>query len=130
MDGLKTDEDLLRLNMVLEEMAVNAYRRDVRRCSDPEIAKVLLELAEDEAGHAGMFLEAIYRIKKNFSSGQDALSVFSLAVDRGKKRLGRPWLEMAMSGVIGAIHVTFGAVAMSAASGAVQPTWEEMWHLL
>ena len=120
MEGLKTKEDLLRLNMVLEEMAVNSYRKDSRRCPDPEIAQVLSELMEDESHHAEMFLEAIYRIKKE-PDGHDALSVFSAAMEKGKKRLSRPWLEMAMSGIIGAIHVTFGAVAMSAAAGAVQP---------
>ena len=120
MEGLKNDEDLLRLNMVLEEMAVNAYRQDARKCPYPTISKVLTEIMEDEANHARMFLEAIYRIKKEPSTGEDALSVFSMALDKGKKRLSRPWLEMAMSGIIGAIHVTFGAVAMSAAAGAVQ----------
>ncbi len=121
MEGLKSEEDLLRLNMVLEETAANAYRRDARRCSDPEISQVLLHLMEDELNHASMFLEAIYRIRKDTHAGEDALSVFSVALERGKKTLSRPWLEMAMSGVIGAIHVTFGAVAMSAAAGAVQP---------
>ncbi len=120
VDEMETDEDLLRLNIILEDMAVNAYRQDAVASPDPDTAQLLEKIMMDEAEHSQRFLQALFRIKEaREGEEEDALGVFTAAMEKGKKRLHRPWLEMLMSGVIGAIHVTFGAVAMAAAAGAV-----------
>ncbi len=120
VNEMKTDGDLLRLNIVLEDMAVQAYRQDAVACPDPEIEQVLERIMTDEMDHSQRFLDALYQIKgREVDRDEDPLAVFDVALDKGVKRLGRPWLEMLMSGVIGAIHVTFGAVAMAAAAGAL-----------
>jgi formate/nitrite transporter FocA (FNT family)/bacterioferritin (cytochrome b1) len=116
---METDEDLLRLNIVLENMAANDYRQDAMACPYPEISETLKEIMSDEEGHSQRFLDILYKLKGD-TKEEDALSVFTTAMEKGKKRLARPWLEMFMSGVIGAIHVTFGTVAMAAGAGAVE----------
>ena len=118
VDEMKTDEDLLRLNIVLENMAINSYQTDVMACPDPEIAQILERIMMDEDEHSRRFLEILFKLREQRQEEIDALSVFTVAMEKGKKRLARSWLEMFMSGVIGAIHVTFGAVAMAAAAGA------------
>ncbi len=120
VDEMETDEDLLRLNIVLEDMAVNSYRQDAVASPDEDTAQLLEKIMMDEAEHSQRFLQALFRIKEaREKEEEDALGVFTAAMEKGMKRLHRPWLEMFMSGVIGAIHVTFGAVAMAAAAGAV-----------
>lgn len=122
MGEMKTEGDLLRLDIVLEDMAVQAYRQDAMGCTEPEIKQALEHIMADEMDHSQRFLSALYQIKgREGEREEDPLAVFDLALERGIKRLERPWLEMLMSGVIGAIHVTFGAVAMAAAAGALAP---------
>ncbi len=123
VDEMKTDGDLLRLNTVLEDIAVQAYRQDAMGCPDPEIRQALEQIMADEMDHSQRFLDALYHIKgREEDKDEDPLAVFDLALEKGINRLGRPWLEMLMSGVIGAIHVTFGAVAMASAAGALDST--------
>ncbi len=119
VDEMKTDEDLLRLNIILENMAVNSYREDIVGSPDEETKKVLEQILLDEIEHSQNFLQFLFKLKEQHVEESDALSVFTTAMEKGKKRLMRPWLEMLMSGIIGAIHVTFGAIAMAAAAGAV-----------
>ncbi len=115
---MKTDEDILRLNIVLENMAIDAYREDAISSPDEETAQMLERIMLDEVEHSQHFLNFLFKLKEEHKEEHDALSVFITAMETGKKRLLRPWLEMFMSGIIGAIHVTFGAVAMAAAAGA------------
>ncbi len=120
VEEMKTDEDLLRLNIILEDMAVNSYRQDSMASPDTETAMVLERIMVDEAEHSQRFLRALFQLREQHRNDEeDALTVFTTAMEKGIKRLARPWLEMFMSGVIGALHVTFGAVAMAAAAGAV-----------
>jgi formate/nitrite transporter FocA (FNT family)/rubrerythrin len=123
VDEMKTDGDLLRLNIILEDMAVQTYRQDAMGCPNPEIEQALERIMADEMDHSQRFLGALYHMKgREGDREEDPLAVFDVALSKGIKRLGRPWLEMLMSGVIGAIHVTFGAVAMAAAAGALDST--------
>jgi len=119
VDEMKTDEDLLRLNIILENMAVSSYREDAVSSPDEETKRILEQIMLDEIEHSQTFLQFLFKLRELHKEESDALSVFTTAMEKGKKRLMRPWLEMLMSGVIGAIHVTFGAVAMAAAAGAV-----------
>jgi len=119
VDEMKTDEDLLRLNIILENMAVSSYREDAVGAPDEETKKILEQIMLDEIEHSQNFLQFLFKLKELHKEESDALSVFTTAMEKGKKRLMRPWLEMLMSGVIGALHVTFGAVAMAVAAGAV-----------
>ncbi|BAT72141.1 formate uptake permease [Thermosulfidibacter takaii ABI70S6] len=116
---MKTDEDILRLNIILEDQAFNSYKEDALFVEDPSIAKILENIMKDEASHSERFMKALQMLKGEKEEEEESpLLVFQRAVEKGIKRLSRPWLEMFMSGVIGAVHVTFGAVAMAAAAGA------------
>ncbi|RLD98799.1 MAG: hypothetical protein DRI92_03355 [Aquificota bacterium] len=120
VEEMRTDEDLLRLNIILEDMAVNSYRQDAMASPDAETTQVLEKIMVDEAEHSQRFLQALFQLRERHKDEEgDALAVFTVAMEKGIKRLARPWLEMFTSGVIGALHVTFGAVAMAAAAGAV-----------
>ena len=120
VDSMKTDEDILRLNVILENKAFNTYKEDAFLAEDPQIAQLLEGIMKDEKEHIQLFTQALMTLRKEEPEDEEGpLLVFQKAVDAGIKRLSRPWLEMFMSGVIGAIHVTFGAVAMASAAGAV-----------
>ena len=120
VDSMKTDEDVLRLNIILEDQAFNSYKEDSLFADVPEVAEVLEEIMKDEAEHAERFMKALFQLKSFAKEEEEgAFLVFQRAVEAGIKRLARPWLEMFMSGIIGSIHVTFGALAMAAASGAL-----------
>ena len=120
VDSMRTDEDILRLNIILEDKAFNTYKDDLLSVDDPEVAAILEEIMKDEAEHSERFMRALFQLKSAEKDEEEGpFLVFQRAVETGIRRLSRPWLEMFMSGIIGAIHVTFGAVAMAAAAGAV-----------
>ena len=124
VDSMKTDEDILRLNIILENKAFNTYKEDAFLADDPQIAQLLERIMKDEKEHVQLFTQALMTLRREDPEDEEGpLLVFQKAVDAGIKRLSRPWLEMFMSGVIGAIHVTFGAVAMASAAGAVHHEW-------
>ncbi len=120
VDSMRTDEDILRLNIILEDKAFNSYKEDALFAEDPEITRVLESIMKDEADHSERFMKTLVTLKGAKKDDEEGpLLVFHRAVETGIKMLSRPWLEMFISGVIGAVHVTFGAVAMAAAAGAL-----------
>ena len=118
VDSMHTDADILRLNIILEEKAFNSYKEDSLFSEDPQVSEVLESIMKDEANHIERFIQALMMLKEEGKEEESPFLVFQRAIETGIKRLSRPWLEMLMSGIIGAIHVTFGAVAMAAAAGA------------
>jgi len=119
MEDLKQGGDLLRLNYVLEKQAIIEYKNDLLDIEDPAVCGVIRRILDDEIQHRNAFEQAINAIRKSSSrsDSESPLDVFIDSIDAGTTRLNRTWLEMFMSGIIGALHVTFGALAMSAVTG-------------
>ncbi len=117
VDSLETDEDIIRLNIILEQKALNGYAEDALLVEDERVARILERIGEDEREHLERFYTMLSVLRSREGDEEGPLVVFQRVVDAGLRRLSRPWLEMFISGVIGSIHVTFGAVAMAAAAG-------------
>jgi len=119
MEDLKNDADLMRLNYVLEKQAIMEYKNDLLSFDDEHLKGVIQRILEDEIQHSSLYHEIIraFRENKSMLDSESPLDVFIESVDTGIIRLNRTWLEMFMSGIIGALHVTFGALAMSAVAG-------------
>ncbi len=119
VEDLKNDVDLMRLNYVLEKQAIMEYKDDLLSFDDGRLKAVIRRILEDEVHHSALYREIIqsFQEEKAFSDSESPLDVFIESVDTGISRLNRTWLEMFMSGIIGALHVTFGALAMSAVAG-------------
>ena len=119
MENLKHREDLLRLGYVLERQAIIEYKNDLQEVKDPAIQAGFQRILGDETHHRDNFIRAINSIRKGIGvmESESPLDVFIESIDAGISRLNRSWLEMFMSGIIGALHVTFGALAMSAVTG-------------
>ena len=115
----KHDEDLIRLTFVLEKRAIIEYKNDLLVLKDPAIHAVFTRILEDELDHRNAFSNIInlYRASAQAAESESPLDVFIDSIDAGVHRLNRNWSEMFMSGIIGALHVTFGALAMSAVTG-------------
>jgi len=123
MDNLKPKEDLLRLGYVLERQAIIEYKNDLHAIEDPTVRGGIQRILDDETHHRDNFIRAISSIRKGIgvTESESPLDVFIESIDAGTIRLNRGWLEMFMSGIIGALHVTFGALAMSAVTGGFTP---------
>ncbi len=117
--NLKNDADLMRLNYVLERQAIIEYKNDLLTIEDARAKAAIARILEDEIRHGDLYFGLIKEFRKvdNLSESESPLDVFIESVETGVSRLNRTWLEMFMSGIIGALHVTFGALAMSAVAG-------------
>ncbi len=116
---LMNDKDILRFNQILEAETVINYRKYAELAPDKETKKILLQILEDEKYHERRFSLILDSMKSREDKEGDPLYVFEKTVDEGKKRLSRSSLELLFSGIIGGISVTLGALASSAASGAI-----------
>ncbi len=119
VEDLKNDVDLMRLNYVLEKQAIIQYKNDLMEIEDEHLKGIIQRILADEIQHSDLYYGIIQDFQRNkfLSDSESPLDVFIESVDTGISRLNRSWLEMFMSGIIGALHVTFGALAMSAVAG-------------
>ncbi len=119
VNDLKSDVDLMRLNYVLEKQAIIEYRNDLLVTEEGTLKKILQRILDEEIHHSHLYYQIISNLRREreAAESESPLDVFIESVDTGISRLNRTWLEMFMSGIIGALHVTFGALAMSAVAG-------------
>lgn len=70
VDSMKTDEDILRLNIILEDQAFNSYKEDALFVEDPSIAKILENIMKDEASHSERFYESLADAQRRKRGGR------------------------------------------------------------
>ncbi|MHB1661586.1 MAG: formate/nitrite transporter family protein [bacterium] len=125
--------DMLRIDLKIEENAINDYTSGLELIEDPGV-RTLLENNLAEEIHHSLYLSkrindilestrarigAIRGIEK--PGGKEPSEIFKAAVEVGQARLTRSWLEMSMSGLIAGMNVTFGIIASSYVAGATAP---------
>ncbi len=125
--------DMLRIDLQIEENAINDYTAGLEIISDPGV-RALIENNLAEEIHHSLYLSkrineileatrvrigAVGGIEK--PGGKEPSEIFKAAVEVGQARLTRGWLEMSMSGLIAGMNVTFGIIASSYVAGATAP---------
>ncbi|MEO0198279.1 MAG: ferritin family protein [candidate division WOR-3 bacterium] len=61
LDAAKKDREILRLAIIAELDAINLYEQLASITENPNIKKVLLDVAHEEKVHVGEFLEMLLR---------------------------------------------------------------------
>jgi formate/nitrite transporter FocA (FNT family)/bacterioferritin (cytochrome b1) len=125
--------DMLRIDLKIEENAINDYTAGLEVIEDPGV-RVLLENNLAEEIHHSLYLskmisEILESTKVRIGAitgaekpgGKEPSEIFKASVEVGHARLNRTWLEMSMSGLIAGMNVTFGIIASSYVAGATAP---------
>ncbi|MDA8052633.1 MAG: formate/nitrite transporter family protein [Deltaproteobacteria bacterium] len=125
--------DMLRIDLKIEENAINDYTAGLEIIEDPGV-RALLENNLAEEIHHSLYLskrinEVLEKTKARIGAingaekpgGKEPSEIFKASVEVGQTRLNRTWLEMSMSGLIAGMNVTFGIIASSYVAGATAP---------
>ncbi len=125
--------DMLRIDLKIEENAINDYTAGLEIIEDPGV-RALLENNLAEEIHHSLYLskrinEVLEKTKARIGAingaekpgGKEPSEIFKASVEVGQTRLNRTWLEMSMSGLIAGMNVTFGIIASAYVAGATAP---------
>lgn len=66
-----TDDELLRQAIILEMDAINSYEFMARKAKDPNVRKVLLDIAKEEKHHIYEFELLLEKIDKEMTQAED-----------------------------------------------------------
>jgi formate/nitrite transporter FocA (FNT family)/rubrerythrin len=125
--------DMLRIDLKIEENAINDYTAGLELIEDPGVRALLENNLAEEIHHSLYLSKRINEILESTKArigavkgiekpgGKEPSEIFKAAVEVGKARLTRSWLEMSMSGLIAGMNVTFGIIASSFVAGATAP---------
>lgn len=125
--------DMLRIDLKIEENAINDYTAGLEVIEDPGVRALLENNLAEEIHHSLYLSKRINEILESTKArigairgiekpgGKEASEIFKASVEVGQARLQRSWLEMSMSGLIAGMNVTFGIIASSYVAGATAP---------
>ena len=125
--------DMLRIDLKIEENAINDYTAGLEVIEDPGVRALLENNLAEEIHHSLYLSKRINEILESTKArigairgiekpgGKEASEIFKASVEVGQARLKRSWLEMSMSGLIAGMNVTFGIIASSYVAGATAP---------
>ncbi len=125
--------DMLRIDLKIEENAINDYTAGLEVIPDPGVRALLENNLAEEIHHSLYLSKRINEILESTKArigairgiekpgGKEASEIFKASVEVGQARLQRSWLEMSMSGLIAGMNVTFGIIASSYVAGATAP---------
>jgi len=125
--------DMLRIDLKIEENAINDYTAGLELIEDPGVRALLENNLAEEIHHSLYLSKRINEILESTKArigairgiekpgGKEPSEIFKAAVEVGQARLTRSWLEMSMSGLIAGMNVTFGIIASSYVAAATAP---------
>lgn len=125
--------DMLRIDLKIEENAINDYTAGLELIEDPGVRALLENNLAEEIHHSLYLSKRINEILESTKArigairgiekpgGKEPSEIFKAAVEVGQARLTRSWLEMSMSGLIAGMNVTFGIIASSYVAAATSP---------
>ena len=125
--------DMLRIDLKIEENAINDYTAGLEIIEDPGVRALLENNLAEEIHHSLYLSKRINEILETTKArigaikgvekpgGKEPSEIFKASVEVGQVRLNRTWLEMSMSGLIAGMNVTFGIIASSYVAGATAP---------
>lgn len=125
--------DMLRIDLKIEENAINDYTAGLELIEDPGVRALLENNLAEEIHHSLYLSKRINDILESTKArigvikgiekpgGKEPSEIFKASVEVGEVRLTRSWLEMSMSGLIAGMNVTFGIIASSYVAGATAP---------